>query len=60
MTGPFDRYRDTPLWSALESAMAELLATREVAINTAPAYVIGYLCQELDSKKLVTPPALER
>ena len=32
-------YRHTPLWSALESAIAELVASQEVSVNTAPEYV---------------------
>lgn len=55
----FDEIRDTALWSAVEDMITELAATREISVNTAPEYVIGYLCQELAAKKLVTsaPPA---
>ena len=52
---PFDEYRDTPLWAALEATVTELIATRELVVNTAPDYVIGYLCQELAAKKLILP-----
>lgn len=54
----FDEFRDTALWSAVEGMITELAATREISVNTAPEYVIGYLCQELAAKKLVTaaPP----
>ena len=50
---PFDDYRNTPLWSALQSAFDELVASGEVAVNTAPEYVIGYVCRELVAKKLI-------
>ena len=33
---PFAVYRDTPLWSAVEATIAELAATRELSVNTAP------------------------
>ena len=56
---PFDEYRDTPLWSALRATLTELVASGEVAVNTAPDYVIGYLCRELTAKKLVVPATLE-
>jgi hypothetical protein len=46
-------YRNTPLWAALDSAIAELAASREIVVNTAPEYVIEYLCRELVAKKLV-------
>lgn len=51
----FDEYRQTRLWSVLEASMAELTATREVTVNTATEYVIGYLCQELVAKKVIAP-----
>lgn len=51
----FDQFRGTPLWAALESTVTELVASKEISVNTAPEYVIGYLCQELLAKKLVTP-----
>lgn len=50
----FAMYRDTPLWDALEATIAELTSTNEITVNTAPDYVIGYLCRELVAKKLAT------
>jgi hypothetical protein len=49
----FAKYRDTPLWDALEASITELTSTRELTVNTAPDYVIGYLCRELVAKRLV-------
>lgn len=60
LSSPFDEYRDTPLWRAVEETIAELVATREVRVDTAPEYVIGYLCRELAAKRLVAAAALER
>jgi len=57
---PFDDYRDTPLWKAIESTVTEMATSKEISINTAPEYVIGYLCRELVAKKLTTPHAMER
>ena len=57
---PFDGYRDTRLWSALEATIAELVTTREISINTAPAYVVGYICRELAAKRLIVPDALDK
>jgi len=53
MVRAYDEYRDTPLWKAVEATMRELVATREVRIDTAPDYVIGYLCRELAAKGVV-------
>ncbi len=55
---PFAEYRDTPLWHALASVLGDLEASREVAVATAPDYVIGYLCRELAAKRVIDPSAL--
>lgn len=47
------QYRDTPLWRALESMITELTGSHEITVNTAPDYVVEYLCAELVAKKLV-------
>ena len=57
---PFAEYRDTPLWDVVAAAVAELETTKEIAVHTAPDYVIGYLCQELAVKWLVASSALTR
>ena len=59
-TQPFSEYRDTPLWSALSRALTELESSGEVKVATAPEYVIGYLCRELEAKKVVTVTAVGR
>lgn len=60
MTRPFEEYRGTLLWRALGDALTELEASREIKIDTAPEYVIGYLCRELASKWVVASSALTR
>jgi hypothetical protein len=60
LSSPFDEYRDTPLWRAVEETIAELVATRELQVDTAPEYVIGYLCRELTAKRIVVVAALQR
>ena len=56
----FTEYRDTPLWSAIEATIAELAATREVSVNTAPDHVVGYLCGELIAKKLIVSTGFQK
>lgn len=56
MTRPFEKYRESALWQAVEETLLELIATREIAVNTAPDYVVGYVCQQLSVKKLVASP----
>ena len=60
MRRPFEQYRDTPLWRAVASALADLEASREVKVETAPDYVIGYLCQELAAKWVIASSGLTR
>ena len=60
MVRPYAEYSDTPLWHALAAALAELEANREIRVETAPDYVIGYLCQELAAKSVVASAALTR
>jgi hypothetical protein len=61
MSSPgFDEHRDTPLWAAVDATLKELVASREVSVNTAPDYVIGYLCQELIAKKLIAATGLQK
>ena len=58
MAHSFAQYRGTPLWRALAGALRELESTGEVKLETAPDYVIGYLCQELAAKWVVASVAL--
>ena len=57
---PFAEYRDTPLWSAVEATIAELAATRELSVNTAPEYVVGYLCGELVAKRRIVSTGFQK
>ena len=60
MTRPFDEYRNTPLWKAVEASVKELAATQEIRIDTAPDYVVGYLCRELAAKRVVASEAVQQ
>ena len=60
MSRPFDEFRDTPLWKAVAATIAELTATREIRVDTAPEYVVGYLCRELAAKGAIAAEALRR
>jgi hypothetical protein len=56
----YDEYRNTPLWRAVQSIVAELESSGEIKIETAPEYVIGYMCRELAAKWVVASSALGR
>lgn len=56
----YAEYRDTPLWRALAGIIADLEASGEIRVDTAPDYVIGYMCQELAAKWVIASAALGR
>ena len=58
MAHQFTDYQDTPLWRVVAAAVAELEATRELTVATAPDYVIGYLCQQLVAGRTTAEAAL--
>lgn len=60
MAQTFAEFRGTPLWRALAESLQELEATGEVKVQTAPDYVIGFLCRELSVKWVVASSALVR
>jgi hypothetical protein len=56
----YEEYRNTPLWRALAGVVGDLEASGEIKIETAPDYVIGYMCRELASKWVIASAALGR
>lgn len=55
-----EQYASTPLWRALEGALAKQEAGRELRVGTGRPYVLGYLCQELAARWVVTGDARTR
>lgn len=55
----YERYKDTPLWRTVASAISQLQRNGEIELRTAPDYAIGYLCQQLEVRKVITASALE-
>ena len=56
----YDEYRNTPLWRALAGIVADLESSGEIKVETAPDYVIGYMCRELAAKWVIASAALGR
>ncbi|MBW8771344.1 MAG: hypothetical protein JF589_16445 [Gemmatimonadetes bacterium] len=52
-SGPFKQYENSRLWAAVQEMITELAVSREITVNTAPEYVVGYLCRELVARKFV-------
>lgn len=59
MTRPYEPLQGSHLWQGLMVAPRELQATREVELKTSEDHVVGYLCQELVARGLVTATALD-
>jgi hypothetical protein len=60
MSHPYTDFEDTGLWKAVDAALAELEQNRDVRLNTGREYVVGYLCKQLASRKLVTDDSVLR
>jgi hypothetical protein len=58
MINPYAEYNDTPVWRAVAAALRDLEANQDVVLQTAPDYVIGFLCQQLAVRQLLAPVAL--
>lgn len=59
MTKAYEQFQRSHLWHGLVVALRELQANGEVEVKTSEDHVVGYLCQELVARGLVTSPALE-
>ncbi|MEY4916710.1 MAG: hypothetical protein RL616_623 [Verrucomicrobiota bacterium] len=60
MSHPYTKFEQTPLWKAIDSAIAELERNRDVELTTARTHVIGYLCEQLAAQGTVTESSLLR
>jgi hypothetical protein len=56
----YDEFRHTPLWRAVEALVQDLEASGEIKVETAPEYVVGFLCRELAAKWVIVSEALAR
>ncbi len=47
MTQPYKAYEGTPLWRAVDAALADLEENDDVELRAERRLVIGYLCEAL-------------
>ena len=52
MSHQYTELEETALWETVDSAFAQLELNRDVQLNTAREYVVGYLCQRLARRGL--------
>ncbi|MFN7139269.1 MAG: hypothetical protein ACK4UN_08020 [Limisphaerales bacterium] len=60
MSHPYSQFEQTPLWKAIDTAIAELERNQDVELTTARTHVIGYLCQQLAVQRTVIDSSLLR
>ena len=44
---PYKTLENTPLWLAVEKAVADLESNKDLKLTTRLEYVVGYLCDQL-------------
>jgi hypothetical protein len=47
MDHPYRHFENTPAWTAIAAAIAELESNQDLHLTTDRVYVIGHLCQQL-------------
>jgi hypothetical protein len=60
MSHPYIEFEQTPLWKAIDTAVAKLEQNRDVELRTTREHFIGYLCQQLSAQGTVTESSLLR
>ncbi len=44
---PYVKYENSDLWSTLKKAVTDLIANKDLTLQTREEYVIGYICKAL-------------
>ena len=55
---PYAQFEGTPLWTAVETALAELEENNDFKSSTRRGYIVGYLCQRLVAGHVVAEAAV--
>jgi hypothetical protein len=50
-THPYVRWRGTPLWKAVEKAVADLVQNQDLVENEYHEYIVGYICKLIDRRR---------
>ncbi len=51
MKSPYDEYKSSKEWKAIDKALKELVKNKDLSIITQPDYVIGFIIKKLKSVK---------
>jgi hypothetical protein len=48
---PYLAWESTPLWRAIEKAVADLVENQDLVENEYREYIVGYICKIIDRRK---------
>ncbi len=48
---PYVRWEGTPLWRAVEKAVADLVQNKDLVEGEYREYIVGYICKIIDRRK---------
>jgi hypothetical protein len=48
---PYIRWEGTPLWRAVEKAVADLICNQDLSENEYHEYIVGYICKIIDRRR---------
>ncbi|MBU2714150.1 hypothetical protein [Zooshikella harenae] len=51
MSHPYEQYKNTELWQAIESAIKDLIDNKDIELTTNVEYVVGYVCKKVSTIK---------
>jgi hypothetical protein len=57
---PYVEFERTPLWRAVDRAVADLEENQDLELTGLREYVVGYICKQLKRRKLVNEAALSK
>ena len=59
-THPYVRWEGTPLWNAIEKAIADLAKNHDIVEETGRNHIVGYVCKAVGRRKQGVITQLER
>jgi len=47
---PYTKYQKTEIWELINNALDDLINNQDIKLTTKKDYVVGYICQSIDSE----------
>ncbi len=51
MEHPYKKYESSKNWEIIEKAINDLIENQDIDLTTRPEYVIGYICDKIETSK---------